>query len=411
MRTSFLVPSIVLSLVAGCATEQSPAPSHEGTNALAPHDGLASLSGVYTYSSISAGSAHSCLAWLTIATGTTQVRCWGQNSSGEVGSGSQSASILVPTPVSAPVGLVKVAAGTRHSCGLAANGDAYCWGANDYGQLGHGNSAPSRVAVKVVGGLKFTSLAIGRDHSCGLTAAGVAYCWGRGGEGQLGTGATSNALQPGAVQTPAVWTQLSAGSFHTCAVRRVSGEVYCWGDNAFGQLGTGDFNRGVLPRKPNLGNGYIYVTAGGYHTCVLFSNGLAVCFGRDTYGEVGSNQGIRVPNQEKSEKNPVSVKGGIQYSKISAGLNHTCGIRASDGVAFCWGRGLEGQLGNGSFSVYHLEPIAVSTTARFTDISAGGDHTLSISTMTSAESWGTNSVGQLGNGTTSSSATAVTTLP
>jgi hypothetical protein len=135
--------------------------------------------------------------------------CWGYNGQGEAGIGSPSyaAPLAAPTAVATPVPLVSLAHGVFHACGLAADGTAYCWGHNEYGQLGatttekcgllsNGLLPCSSSPVKVNTLLRFTELAAGYSHTCGLVATGDAYCWGRNNQGQLGSGDTTSKTRP-----------------------------------------------------------------------------------------------------------------------------------------------------------------------------------------------------------------------
>jgi len=139
--------------------------------------------------------------------------CWGYNSEGELGNGyggsspgpqtcSNNACAKYPFPVSSYVRFTAVSAGDYSSCGISADGGAYCWGSNNLGQLGNGSITESDLPIAVSGGLKFASLSVGSDHACGLTTSGAAYCWGFNNSGQLGDGTTSSSYTPVLVSNP-----------------------------------------------------------------------------------------------------------------------------------------------------------------------------------------------------------------
>jgi alpha-tubulin suppressor-like RCC1 family protein len=146
-----------------------------------------------------------------------------------------------------------------HACGLTEAGAAWCWGSNDLGQLGTGGvSAVEPVPVATVGGHGFTQISLGEGHSCGLHESGAVYCWGRNDYGQVGNGQAGGPVsEPVAVSGAQRFAKVSAGAFHTCAltVPEDGGAIYCWGrnDRAFGrqggQLGNGTFTHSAVPTR------------------------------------------------------------------------------------------------------------------------------------------------------------------
>jgi alpha-tubulin suppressor-like RCC1 family protein len=178
----------------------------------------------------------------------------------------QTIAITMPLGVTAFDSLSLVA-GASHTCAITAflppatEGTAYCWGGNAYGQLGNGAQiAPggrSAVPIPVFGGTTFARLYAGENHTCGIRASGVAFCWGRNDAGQLGIGNTTNTSTPTAVAGGLAFRRLALGELHTCGVTGAGpsvtgttsppGTMYCWGDNEFGQLGLGVFGANGLP--------------------------------------------------------------------------------------------------------------------------------------------------------------------
>jgi alpha-tubulin suppressor-like RCC1 family protein len=135
-----------------------------------------------------------------------------------------------------------------HSCGLATNGSAYCWGNNSSGQLGDGSTTSRGQPTGVGGGFAFAAISVGSNHTCAIRAGGTAFCWGSNVSGQLGDGTTAQHSDARPVLPPSgvTFTYISAGDSHTCAVAS-SGVVYCWGLNANGQLGVGDLASRTTP--------------------------------------------------------------------------------------------------------------------------------------------------------------------
>ena len=143
------------------------------------------VAGGLTFTDIAAGSAFACGR-----TGGAAVYCWGNNTGGQMAQGSLGIESLRPIPAVTPTPFTRVAVGQLHSCGLAADSTAWCWGRNREGQLGTGDSVSGRVPRAVAGGLHFKLLALSYLQSCGLTGAGAAYCWGWDGA------PTPQAIQP-----------------------------------------------------------------------------------------------------------------------------------------------------------------------------------------------------------------------
>ena len=204
---------------------------------------------------IAVGGNHSC----AVTTGG-KAYCWGFGSNGELGD-SLGASSLVPVAVATTTGLTdtnvaQIAAGFMHTCALTTDGKAYCWGFGGEGRLGNGSLTKQVTPVAVATDATrdaFARIAGGTAHTCAVTTAGKAYCWGLGNAGRLGTGSETNQLTPVAVVTGTGLTDtnvvkgaISAGSNYTCAVID-TGDAYCWGFNADGQLGDGTTTNRLSP--------------------------------------------------------------------------------------------------------------------------------------------------------------------
>ena len=232
---------------------------------------------------ISAGGAHTC--GVTIE---NQAYCWGNQFRGALGNGELFGATPHPVAVLGNLAFSSVGAGAGTSCGVTSEGDAYCWGINDYGILGDGQppeagpetATPSRV----VGGLRFTTLAVGYYNVCGITENARAYCWGYG--GVLGNGSTAASSSPVPVSGELRWQSLSAGAGHTCGLT-TEGAAYCWGSNEHGELGTGDTAGALVPRLVAPPGTYVAIAAGGNHTCARTAAGTAFCWGQGNYGQLG----------------------------------------------------------------------------------------------------------------------------
>jgi hypothetical protein len=295
-------------------------------------------------------------------TASGEAYCWGRNDSGQLGTTSAvglCVSSLGPAPCSTvPVAVAgglrfaTLSTGTSHTCGLTAGGAAYCWGDNSSGQLGDGTQTHRSTPVAVAGNLTFASVSAGGSHTCAVTTGGAGYCWGYNGTGQLGTGGSDLWPHPTplAVFGGLSLAALSAGSYNTCGMT-TAGAAYCWGDNTNGQLGNGSLANSSIPVAVAGGFAFAAVSVGGNASCGVTTAGAAYCWGDNTDGQLGN--GSRV-----SSTTPVAVAGGLTLASVSVGSFHTCGVTAGS-VGYCWGESEHGQLGNGSTSSSAI-PVAVA---------------------------------------------------
>jgi alpha-tubulin suppressor-like RCC1 family protein len=325
--------------------------------------------------------------------------CWGSNQSGQLGDGTTN-SRLTPGAVHMPtgIGLIAMTVGGAHACGLTVNGEAYCWGENNsYGQVGDGTTTNRLAPVPVhSGGVTFASIAAGGAHTCGLTATGQTYCWGQNLNGQLGNNSTTNqstpvqVLQPGGV----TFESITAGESHTCGLTATQ-VAYCWGWDGFGQLGDGGTTDQSVPVAVSGGEIFVTLTAGGVHTCGRTPAGPPFCWGANVHGELGDGTG-----NNSSTPVQVAMPTGVDSLTPVAGGNHTCGL-PYPGAAYCWGYNFRGQIGDGTTSD-RLSPVAVHQPASvdFLNLSLGLYHSCGLTPAGAAYCWGSNTSGQLGDGTT-----------
>src|SRR5437762_1895507 len=261
-----------------------------------------------------------------------------------------------------------VAGGGFHACMRLPDGTVQCWGRNNFGQLGNGdgNLADSSVPVAVRGLTTATRVVTGDSHTCALLGDGTVQCWGVGDSGQRGDGTFNNiSTVPVAVVgmggaghlTNAV--AVAARGYHSCALLG-DGTVRCWGRNVDGQLGDGTVANPATgppgsstPVQVSGITGAAAVIAGGYHTCALFADGTAWCWGRSDDGQLGN--GARA-----SASTPVPVTNLTGVTAMTAGFYHTCAL-LPNGTVWCWGRNDEGQLGDGA-TTGSSTPVTVTGT-------------------------------------------------
>ncbi|RYE42381.1 MAG: IPTL-CTERM sorting domain-containing protein [Hyphomicrobiales bacterium] len=342
--------------------------------------------------SLAAGANHTC-AVTTIGA----VQCWGNNGNGQLGNGSLNNSRITPVAViGLGSGVAALAAGTAHTCALTAGGAVQCWGNNGVGQLGNGTTNSSNTPVAVTGrGSGVAALAAGNAHTCVVTSAGAVQCWGWNPQGQLGDGTTTQRTAPVPVNgLGSDVASLAVGANHTCAVTTI-GAVQCWGNNGNGQLGNGSLNNSSSPvAVSGLGSGVASLAAGFAHTCALTNAGSVQCWGNNGYGQLGND-----PTTDS--RTPVPVSGlGSRVVALAGGFGHTCALTAASS-AQCWGYNSVGQLGDGSTTDHGTpEPVA-GLGSGVAALASGNVHTCALTRDGAVQCWGNNNGGQLGDGTTS----------
>ena len=321
---------------------------------------------------MSAGASHTCgiaaggaghLAFVSLSAGdgftcgitdAGMAYCWGRNTYGQLGSFAPLRT-EVPIPVVAGgVAFVQISAGHGHTCALSTQRVAYCWGGNDDGDLGTGDTAHSQQARPVVGGVSFLAVGAGWSHTCGVTPGGTAYCWGANGAGQLGNGTRTSSRIPVAVVHVTDFIFVSAGARHTCGLT-APGAVYCWGDDFTHQLGGGNGVGSLVPVEGGPPPWRVAaVTAGGFHTCTLTRETIyrVTCWGLNQESQLGVPDTL--PSATVTSR---TVFGGIPFVQLDAGDAHTCGT-TDDGAVYCWGRNDDGELGDGT-THRPLRPVRV----------------------------------------------------
>ncbi len=218
-------------------------------------------------STATAGGYHTC-ALMPNAT----VRCWGRNTRGQLGDGTNSFFSSTPVPVSGMTNAAAVSGGGWHTCALLQNGTVQCWGENDHGQIGN-TLSHSNVPVTVAGISNAVAISAGVNHSCAVLADGTTRCWGQNDSGQLGNGTAMNSSSPVQVTGLSGPMQIALGSFHSCALMpNRSGR--CWGWNANGQLGNGTTTNASTPVNVS-GTGGLTWTSSNPSVATINAAGLA----------------------------------------------------------------------------------------------------------------------------------------
>jgi alpha-tubulin suppressor-like RCC1 family protein len=351
----------------------------------------------FAVTAVAAGNSHTC-ALTTVGS----VKCWGDNNYGDVGDGS-AMQRYIPTDVTGlSSGVTAITAGYYYSCALTSAGKVKCWGQNTFGELGIGTMGPgteSSTPVDVVALTGMKGLAAGPDgdHTCAITQGGSLKCWGFNGAGQLGDGTTMN--QPSPVDCGTLTsgvTAVSTASAHTCALK-MGGDLFCWGSNFSGQLGDGSTMNAPMPEM--ILSQTTTMTAFAENTCSVANSGQVSCWGANDQGQLGI--GSMTPKHA-----PNNIFDLTSFSAVAGGQSHVCALTVGGGVK-CWGDDGYGQLGDGGNTSQTQTVNVVGLSTGVVGIAAGGFHTCAIMATGGVKCWGDNQIGELGDGTTNSSSVPV----
>jgi alpha-tubulin suppressor-like RCC1 family protein len=332
---------------------------------------------------VTAGSAHSCAL-----TESGEIWCWGANRSGQLGMGEFSDCRRRPTRVKGITDAVEVVAGGVHTCARRKNGQVVCWGDNEFGQVGDGGKEDRSSPTMVNSLPHIKRLAAGIGQTCAIGMKGL-YCWGYDGsvlhERKI-------AEKPRRIRQLAGRAKdLSLGYEHLC-ILRPDGTVECRGDNLLGQLsGPDNIRIDKFRRVTRLKNGR-QVVSGYNHNCVLRKNGTVACFGTNLLGEV------RPISEGSGFRRPMTVPGLRGIRLLAASSSETCALHQAGNIT-CFGPFYARQLGRDTDleDGAHLVPVPGITDA--VHLSIGEGHTCVVLKQGRVRCFGKNDYGQLGDGT------------
>ena len=353
--------------------------------------------------------------------------------------------------------IISVKSGWNFTCILTDQAEVYCWGDGRDGQLGNDDTQIIYTSVQVHDGqatgadtdgtylANVRQLDVGLSHACALTYSDQMYCWGDNSYSQLGGASSGYSDTPvrvydgEAVGADTDGTYLAnilsmfVGDNHTCVVTN-SDAMYCWGSGTYGQLGNDSSSNRSTPVRVRDGvasgadtdGTYLtnidLITAGGVHTCAYTNSGALYCWGYNSNGQLGNDS---IVNRDT----PVRVYDGeavgadtdgtylTNVSAISNGNENMCAT-TNAGNVYCWGRGLQGRLGNDAVTDSHVparvhdgEAIGVDNSGSYLSgvksLSVSGAHICSVTNNDNVYCWGYGSSGRLGNDASSNSSIPV----
>jgi alpha-tubulin suppressor-like RCC1 family protein len=294
---------------------------------------------------------------------------------------------------------IALATGGEHTCALRSDHTVWCWGGNEYGQLGDGTATTALRPIAVTSVGTVDQVAVGGYHTCARKGDQV-QCWGRGDSGQLGNQAFAGSNAPVTVQlnTEALGgvIDIGLGSEHSCALRS-DGSVVCWGSGP--QLGNGGTTDQYYPQQV-YGNGGGPVTAarlfvGARTSCVVASDAAGQCWGANENAQLGAGAPPPPYYYAYFIGRPAGAMGPFQPSTIGLGSEHGCAVAQS--TVYCWGADSDGQLGQAG-GISNVPVVATAAPANVTSLAVGDGWSCALSQTGIATCWGRNDYGQLSLG-------------
>lgn len=289
---------------------------------------------------------------------------------------------------STPVG--QVAIGRYHACVIRKLGQVWCWGDNSHGELGDGTQEPESAPVQVHGVTDAVEVTAGDDFSCALRDTGTVMCWGEGFHGELGNGSDDMSLTPVTVLKVSGATQISSGLDNTCAVTDHESDVVCWG------TGTSEYGTDMTEPMPTsfaedygdqldhpvqvaVGYNWFYAEAH-VHICALLASGHVECIDSNSNGQLGDG------STNDADWEFVEARGLADGTRVAAGQARSCAVRATGTVA-CWGYNAYGSLGDGT-TIDRSTPTPVAALGSVVDVASGDTQTCAVGAAGGVWCWG-----------------------
>lgn len=349
---------------------------------------------------IGVGIYHACA--VTAAGG---VMCWGSNKAGQLGDGSTENSNVPVDVIGLNSGVVAVSAAEAHTCALLATGEVKCWGV--IGSKSQFSGGPINTSPVNMNGLENRAIAVstGLLNTCVLTSSGRPICWGRNNNGVFGNGKTESSEEPVEIHSfDQGVASVTNGIDHACGVL-LNGEISCWGLNTTGQIGDGRELGTTTARAPlEMGDSVSSLGVGWNSACAVLGSGKVLCWGENELGNRGpggDNLSQSIPSRVVPfDRDSIEVDG--QLDSVVVGRLHSCGLTTTGG-AVCWGWPRFKVLGTGALgfgrAVTYFGPVEVDELSSGVDTLASiYDHVCALTNEGSVKCWGSELGGALGPG-------------
>lgn len=301
------------------------------------------------------------------------VFCWGNNAHGQLGDGTTTAR-YTPARVAGLAKVVELDAGSSSVCARVETGGVVCWGENDAGQVGDGTKEDRTKPTEVAGLTGATQLAVGSRHTCALRSDGSAWCWGATNVLQFGRTGAADSTKPSRMNVPDTVVEIRTSTVNTCA-RTSKGDVYCAGPNWGILLDAVEVGKVPFdPLKVALPTDVAEIALGNRHACLRTTSGTVSCWGSNTNGALGigaSDESVHgvTPVPGLTDVVQLTTARGSTDASLVLGGGSTC-ARTKSGAVSCWGRNMQGSLGDGT-STTRTSPVAVVGLADAASVSVG----------------------------------------